>query len=348
MRYLLIPIVMCLLGFSVEMYFTVLKTQNVVLNSQRHFIEEFNKQGHSFTLRENDFSHLNPDEFRSLVLNKFLSKGDSTPNPPFTSRKLGSNLPKSFDWRDKGVVTPVLNQGYCGSCYAFATISSIESSQLIYNRSVGLLSQQDILDATTGFGNYGCDGGYETVSFNYVSKNGIAKSDDYPYEDGLIMNQYQKGQRKVKKFQRYGNVVGYSGILYGGTEEQLQEALYERPVAVGVDASLTTFHLYGGKIYDDVGCNNTLNHLVLAVGWGEENGVKYWIIKNSWGTKWGENGYMRLLRGSKMCGIGERFSYPVIDVNLPPYPSPEEPSKQLSLWEWLWITFKDLILSLFS
>jgi C1A family cysteine protease len=246
----------------------------------------------NFTLALNKFALLSDDEFHNSKITVSNYKCDNL-------RYVKSNT-KSVDWRNEGAVTPVKDQGSCGSCWAFSTVGAIEGWNKIQRGQLVNLSEQELVDCDRSDG--GCSGGELDVPYDYITHNkGLCQRSDYAYEgvDATC------DTRKCKT--RYGNVNGCYYIS-PNNEEALRAAVDKGPVTVAIEADQLPFRFYNGGIFDYKGCGNNLDHGVLVVGYGEENGQKYWIVKNSWGEDWGENGYIRMLRSESesskgICGI---------------------------------------------
>lgn len=202
---------------------------------------------------------------------------------------------ESFDWREvDGVVTSVKNQGPCGSCWAFSTIGNLEGRyKLVYNENA-LFSEQMLVDCSQQNG--GCEGGLMDLAFEDLSSMKLISADDYPYfaTGGVCKADSLPGL----------DIVG--GCVYADTQEEDEIAKMLQkygPLSVALDAEWLQY--YWGGIHDPYFCNDSINHAVVLVGFGEENGKKYWIIKNSWSSQWGEMGYFRLARGSGACHINK-------------------------------------------
>lgn len=219
------------------------------------------------------------------------------------------NLPPAFDWRNingLNFVSPVRNQASCGSCYAFATMGMLESRIRVATqlRQTPILSPQQIVSCS----NYsqGCDGGFPyLIAGKYGQDFGIVEEADYPYT-----GTDSPCTLKDSYYRYYTQEYHYVGGFYGGCNEALMkyELLMGGPLAVAFEVYDDFLH-YGGGIYHHTGLQDKFNpfqltnHAVLLVGYGESNGEKYWIVKNSWGTSWGENGYFRIRRGTNECAI---------------------------------------------
>lgn len=249
------------------------------------------------------FADLTTDEFKATYL--------GTQSPRFRSWTVlhldATPLPESVDWRAKSAVTPIKHQGPCGSCWAFAAAGALEGLFSIKNGQLKSLSEQQLIDCSTAYGTYGCNGGLMTSAFKYTRDNGITSTSNYPYA-GI------KQQCKFKEESSVFKNVGWISVAKND-QVQLANAVSRQPVAAAVQADATVFQFYTGGILDDSACGTAVNHGVLIVGYGSENGKDFWIVKNSWGTSWGESGYVRIAKSSSkttpgVCGIAALASYP--------------------------------------
>lgn len=215
-------------------------------------------------------------------------------------------LPGSVDWRQQGAVTPVKNQGSCGSCWSFSTTGSVEGANFLKTKNLVSLSEQQLVDCSTPEGNEGCNGGLMDLAFKYIESNELETEAEYPYtaKDGTCSFDKSKGTVGITNF---------FDVPQNSTA-QLEAAVAQQPVSVAIDAGSIIFQLYFGGIIKSSWCGTNLDHGVLVVGYGTESGTDYWILKNSWGN-WGEKGFFRIKRGGDgpgICGIQLSASYPIM------------------------------------
>ncbi|XP_007531606.3 cathepsin S [Erinaceus europaeus] len=215
-------------------------------------------------------------------------------------------LPDSLDWREKGCVTDVKYQGSCGACWAFSAVGALEAQLKLKTGKLVSLSAQNLVDCASGkYRNKGCNGGFMTEAFQYIiDNNGIDSEASYPYKAVDEKCQYDSKNRAA-------TCSKYTELPYGD-EDALKEAVATKgPVSVAIDASHPSFFLYRSGVYYDASCTDQVNHGVLVVGYGNLNGKDYWLVKNSWGLTFGDQGYIRMARNSKNhCGIASFPSYP--------------------------------------
>lgn len=213
-----------------------------------------------------------------------------------------SNLksaPKEIDWRQKGAVTPVKNQEQCGSCWAFSATESIESCNFVAGNKLDVLAPEQIVDCDTTCN--GCQGGLPSSAFQYVmGAGGQEWSKDYPYTAGGG----QAGQCQFKKSDVAETIRGWSYATQEKSETAMMDAMATKgPLSVCVDASAWQF--YSGGVMQPSSCGTQLDHAVQAVGYTSQ----YWIVRNSWGESWGEQGYIRLAYGQNTCGVAQLPTY---------------------------------------
>ncbi|CAK6950246.1 procathepsin L-like [Scomber scombrus] len=265
----------------------------------------------SYRLGMTFFADMENEEYKRLVSQGCLGSFNASlprKGSAFLSLPEGSDPPKSVDWRDKGYVTDVKDQKECGSCWAFSTTGSLEGQHFRQTGKLVSLSEQQLVDCSGDFGNMGCGGGLMDNAFKYIMHNGgIDTEESYPYEA-------QDGQCRYNPDTIGAKCTGYVDVK-ADDEDALQQAVATvGPVSVAIDASNPSFQLYESGVYDEPDCSSSeLDHGVLAVGYGTENGRDYWLVKNSWGLSWGTKGYIMMTRNkNNQCGIATAASYPLV------------------------------------
>lgn len=217
-------------------------------------------------------------------------------------------LPAQVDWRAHGAVTPVKNQKECGSCWSFSATGALEGQHFRKTNKLVLLSEQNLVDCTKGNGNHGCRGGWMDTAFDYIKQNGgIDTEESYPY----LATDVQ--QCKYNKDKIGATCTGHMSIQAGDEEKLKNAAATVGPIAVAIQVN-TNFQHYQSGIFYDAKCDpSKLNHAVLIVGYGSDAGNDYWLVKNSWGHQWGQDGYIRMARNkANNCGIASAASYPLV------------------------------------
>lgn len=259
----------------------------------------------SFTMELNKFADLTWAEFKKWYL--AAPQNCSATHTSTTNAQYG-DVPEEKDWRLIGAVTPVKNQGKCGSCWTFSTTGALESHNILKHGKTALLSEQNLLDCAQAFDNHGCNGGLPSHAFEYVHYNGGLDTEEaYPYEakeNKCKFNTYHVGV-KVE------SVVNITSLH----EDELKSAVGSvGPVSIAFQVA-SDFRFYKTGVYDSTVCKSgeqDVNHAVLAVGYGAATGKPHWIVKNSWGTTWGMDGYFQIARGKNMCGLADCAAYPVV------------------------------------
>ena len=254
----------------------------------------------NFTMGVNQFTDLTAQEFKDQYVNGRRDTNlQSFGCKSFASS--GSGLPSSVDWRQKGVVNSVRDQGQCGSCWAFATTANAESVWAISTGKLLDLSEEFLVDCASGVGYYnmGCNGGNPDSAFKYMINNGQCTESSYPYKAGTT-----KTAGSCQKCSSAG--VSFSSCSDVTPKDQvaLAAAVAKHPVVIAIEADTRYFQSYSGGILDSTSCGTNLDHAVEIVGYGSQNGVDYWIVRNSWSSSWGESGYVRIKKTSSTNDIG--------------------------------------------
>ena len=255
----------------------------------------------NFTMNINQFTDLTPIEFKEQFTGGLKVEVGSYGCATFTSSASGA--PVSIDWRKKNAVTSVKDQGQCGSCWTFSSTGASEGAWAIATGDLIDLSEEQLVECATGvqYGSHGCSGGQMEGAFKYLIQNGQCALSSYPYTSGNGKSGSCKSCSEIAHFSSCSDVKPNDQI-------SLKGAVAKQPVAVAIEADTRYFQSYAGGILDSASCGTNLDHGVLIVGYGEENGEKYWILKNSWGSSWGEQGYFRILRTDStndpgICGV---------------------------------------------
>ncbi|XP_015934096.1 cysteine protease XCP2 [Arachis duranensis] len=269
-------------------------------------IDERNKALTNYWLGLNEFADLTHQEFRNKYLGLKIDHSSATRRDSSQFAYRDVDLPKSVDWRKKGAVTQVKNQGSCGSCWAFSTVAAVEGINQIVTGNLTSLSEQELIDCDTTYNN-GCNGGLMDYAFSFIVQNGgLHKEEDYPY----IMEEGTCDMRKEES--EVVTITGYHDVPQND-EQSLLKALANQPLSVAIEASGRDFQFYSGGVFDGH-CGTELDHGVAAVGYGTSKGLDYIVVKNSWGPKWGEKGYIRMRRNigkpEGICGLYKMASYP--------------------------------------
>lgn len=296
-----------------------------IFENKFQFIQSENAKGHPYFLVVNEFSDQAPEEFKSTRLgmrappmNKTYSSGVLYLGTDLYS---GAPLPDSIDWVEKGAVTKPKNQGTCGSCWSFSTTGALEGAWQIKTGNLVSMSEQMLVDCSTE--NSGCKGGSMDSAFTFLETKNVCTEESYPYngQDSTNGNTCEASSCKIAIPK--GGVTGFYDVPADDTNA-LMEAVAQQPVSIAIEADQDAFQQYGGGVLTKE-CGTAVDHGVLVVGYGTDNGVDYWKVKNSWGPTWGENGFVRIERGlpgAGECGIKTAAVYPKVASSGPMPPSP--------------------------
>ncbi|CAH1790507.1 unnamed protein product [Owenia fusiformis] len=275
---------------------------NIELIQQHNLEADMGK--HTYWLGSNEFADMTFAEFKQKMLGTLMSKNSTFDNELLYTPEF--KAASEVDWRKRGYVTPVKNQGHCGSCWAFSVTGAIEGQHFRKTGKLVSLSEQNLVDCSKK--NHGCDGGWQYKAFDYVKINGIDTEEAYPYI----------GKDSTCKFDK--SAVGATIRDYksfSGEQNLMTAVAAIGPISCAVDVT-KKFQFYKNGIFVDYTCSaSSPNHAILVVGYGTDASLydpsDYWIVKNSWGNSWGEGGYIRMKRNYRnMCGIASNPYYPVV------------------------------------
>nr|POE71014.1 senescence-specific cysteine protease sag39 [Quercus suber] len=273
------------------------------------YIDKFNNEGNrTFKLSANVFADLTNEEFVASHTGYKISPQPSSLKAKSLKYENLTEIPTTMDWREKGAVTSIKDQGRCGCCWAFSAVAAVEGITQIKTGNLISLSEQQLVDCAVE-GNRGCNGGWMDNAFRYIIKNqGLSTEEKYPYET-------MQGTCDHEKESIYAAQISAFEDVPSNNEEALLQAVAKQPVSIALDGSGPNFQFYKSGVFVEE-CGTRLTHAVTAIGYGiSDDGTKYWLMKNSWGTRWGENGYMRIQRDTGategLCGLAQKASYPV-------------------------------------
>jgi len=279
-------------------------------------IQAHNDQKRSWTMAMNQFGDMTGYEFSMYV--KRGAGGGYVPKKE-SERKVQHHKYNatcdSIDWDARGMITPVKNQGQCGSCWSFSTTGAIEGRYAISSGQLASLSEQELVDCDQN--DSGCNGGLMDFGFEYVIQHkGLCSEVQYPYTSGSTT---QRGTcESYECTNRFDAISSYADVP-SDNQEALESALCDGPVSIAIEADQEYFQFYSSGVLDGTGCGANLDHGVLLVGMGTDPTYgDYWKVKNSWGTTWGDAGYIRMCRncgmnnGAGQCGLMKQPSYPVV------------------------------------
>jgi cathepsin L len=284
-------------NYEIEDFFT----RYSVFKDNLDFINNHNAGNHSYEMAVNQFSDLTHEEFQKVYTGRIPRAEAKEESVMVSAQPVRAG--GALDWRTRGVVNPVQNQGECGSCYSFSGVCSMEGVVALKTGRLLKLSEQQVVDCSKSYGNYGCQGGLEQNVFRYIiAARGLTTSAAYPYSGT------DRSQCRITT--PAAAITGYTDVRRGN-EADLMVGVNLGPVSIGIQAG-RTFQSYSRGVYDDIYCGTQLDHAVNIVGYGTDaaTGKDFWIVRNSWSAGWGEAGYIRMARNKNICGLSNDASYP--------------------------------------
>jgi C1A family cysteine protease len=287
--------------------------KNNLFNIMNHNLDKT----HTFQMGVNRFSDLSEIEFQLQFTGGFAKGNSSSINDSAHVQAqacskfpgTGKALPSAVDWASKS--TAVKDQGYCGSCWSFSAVETIESAWAIKKNQLLVLSEQQLVDCSKKYGNMACNGGLMDNAFHYVMDNGICSETSYPYTSGKTTV-----AGTCQSCPTVASIIGCSDVS-PNNQLALKEAVSNGPVSIAIQADSKIFQSYTSGIITGPSCGQTLDHGVVITGYGIENNIKYWKVRNSWSANWGEAGYVRIERSDSTndagtCGIAMQPSFPIV------------------------------------
>ncbi|KAJ0446774.1 putative fruit bromelain [Helianthus annuus] len=278
-----------------------------IFHDNVQYIQSFNNaMNKGYKLAVNEFADLTNEEFRT-ARNRFKAHECSPSTSAFRYENVTA-VPSSMDWRKKGAVTPVKDQGQCGCCWAFSAVAAMEGITQLKTGKLVSLSEQELVDCDTSGVDQGCEGGLMDNAFDFIVNNkGLTTETNYPYK-GV------DGTCNINEASNHAAAITGHEDVPANSESALLKAVASQPVSVAIDASGSDFQFYSSGVFTG-DCGTELDHGVTAVGYGtSDDGTKYWLVKNSWGTSWGQEGYIMMQRDVEakegLCGIAMQASYP--------------------------------------
>lgn len=276
--------------------------RNIIIHNMDH--------SQNFTMGVNQFTDLTPEEFKAQYVSGLKAEVGLAGCGSFSGSASGA--PAAIDWRVKGAVTSVKDQGQCGSCWTFSATGAVEGAWAIAKGQLIDLSEEELVEcAGLKYGSMGCSGGQMDGAFKYIIEKGQCSLSSYPYTSGTG----QSGSCKTS-CSPVAKLTSCSDVK-PNDQLSLKAAVAKQPVSIAIEADTKYFQSYSSGILTSTSCGTNLDHGVLITGYGSENGIDYWMVKNSWSTSWGDQGYVKIARSSStndqgICGIAMQPSFPTV------------------------------------
>ena len=271
---------------------------------------QHNLEKQNFTMAINRFTDLSATEFKKTVVGAGLLQTTAT-SPCDAYSFQNSKVPDSIDWRTQNAVTPVKDQGQCGSCWSFSATGAMEGAWAISTSKLVSLSEEQLVECSRSNGNLGCKGGLMDNAFQYAIDHGMCSEQSYPYTSSAGSSGRCKSSCDPQVTIHACSDVEPSNQL------ALKEAVAYGPVSIAIEADQRVFQSYSSGVITSDSCGTNLDHGVLIVGYGTESGVDYWLVKNSWSSDWGDQGYVKIERSDSksdlgICGVAMQPSFPIV------------------------------------
>ncbi|CAH2086731.1 unnamed protein product [Euphydryas editha] len=281
-----------------------------IFEKNLRLIQEHNRKNNSYILGINKFSDQTPEEMqrRKGLIRRKAGEVGNVPFPYTTSKiaEISETLPKQYDLRLFGIISPVGDQEDCGSCWTFGTTAAVEGA-LARNNGGRLLrlANQALIDCAWGFGVAGCEGGSDTAAYRWMMEYGLPTVEEYgPYRN-------KDGFCEIENMTQTYRIKGFTDVTPFSVEALKVALVNHGPLSVSIHATDVLKMYTGGILYDPSCDPSSLNHEVTLVGYGEQDGDSYWIVRNSWGTNWGIDGYFHISTRDNSCGIATEPTYVV-------------------------------------
>lgn len=290
--------------------------RHAIFDANVEFINSENMKGHSYELGIGPLADITANEFRSMRLGYTRPETEEPVMDAAYTRPADEQLEDRVDWTEKGVVTEVKDQGQCGSCWAFSTTGALESGYALASGNLVRLSEQQHVDCD-GFPNLGCSGGQMKNALKWAMSHDSCSEESYPYvaKGGILSSCKSKDCDVAMPSGTVTGVKSLAGLIGKASDEDMMSALAQQPLSIAIEADQAIFQHYKSGVITD-SCGTSTDHGVLLVGYGSDEGVDYWKVKNSWGSSWGDHGFVRMTRGTNICGINSGPNAPLFDTSV--------------------------------